>query len=396
VVNLQPEQELAEVSHALGDPAQRFQLALVAADLGDWSWDAASDLFTLGRRASVILGLPAGQQVTWAELRALFHPDDRERARVEIDLALSGHRDYRVECRVNRACGGTRWVAIMGSALYDEHEAVTGMIGVVQDVTERRRREEALLDCERAARDEAERLSALKDEFLAIVSHELRSPLAAILGWAHLLRLRRSQEELDRGLDVIEQSVHVQTKLIEDLVDMSRITSGQLRLDIRPVEARSFIDAAVETVLPAAGAREIRIRKVLDLGVPPVAGDARRLQQVMVNLLSNAVKFTPEKGSVEIVLRDAGGQAEITVSDTGIGIAPDFLPHVFDRFRRGAAAIRRQGGLGLGLAIVKHVVDLHGGEVRAASPGEGKGATFTLRLPLAQRTGVPAHAGPAG
>jgi len=215
--------------------------------------------------------------------------------------------------------------------------------------------------------------------------------LAAILGWAHLLRLRRSQEELDRGLDVIEQSVHVQTRLIEDLVDMSRITSGQLRLDIRPVEARSFIDAAVETVLPAADAREIRIRKVLDLGVSPVAGDATRLQQVMVNLLSNAVKFTPEKGSVEVVLRDAGGQAEITVSDTGIGIPPDLLPHVFDRLRQGnAGATRRRGGLGLGLAIVKHVVELHGGEVRAASPGEGKGATFTLRLPLAQGIVVPA------
>jgi len=250
---------------------------------------------------------------------------------------------------------------------------------------------QALLDRERAARAEAERLSALKDEFLAIVSHELRGPLAAILGWAHLLRLRRSQEELDRGLDVIEQSVHVQTRLIEDLVDMSRITSGQLRLDIRPVEARSFIDAAVETVLPAADAREIRIRKVLDLGVSPVAGDATRLQQVMVNLLSNAVKFTPEKGSVEVVLRDAGGQAEITVSDTGIGIPPDLLPHVFDRLRQGnAGATRRRGGLGLGLAIVKHVVELHGGEVRAASPGEGKGATFTLRLPLAQGIVVPA------
>ena len=582
VVNLQPEQELAGTGHALGDPAQRLQLALAAANLGDWSWDAASDLITLGRRASVILGLPPGQEISWAELCNLLHPDDRVRARVEIDLALSGHRDYRVEYRVNRACGGTCWVAIMGRALYGEHEAVTGMIGVVQDVTERRRQEEALRDetrvlellnetgaklaslvdlrallqavtdaatrlsgarCgaffyntagergdgyvlsnlsgaphnvfavfgqpratplfeptfrgerpvrlhdvtadpnygrwgphhgmpeghrpirsylavpvvarsgavigglffghpepgiftarterlvvgvaaqagiamdnarlyestrklaaeaqallgrEREARAEAERISALKDEFLAIVSHELRSPLGAILGWAHMLRRRGSQEEFDRGLDVIEQSAQVQTQLIEDLVDMSRITSGQLRLDIGPVEARSFIDAAAETVRPAADARKIRIRKVLDLGVPPVAGDSTRLQQVMVNLLSNAVKFTPEKGSIEVVLRDVGGQAEITVSDTGIGIAPDFLPHVFDRFRQGnAAGTGRHGGLGLGLAIVKHLVELHGGEVGAASPGEGRGATFTLRLPLARGAGGQAQPGPA-
>ena len=253
---------------------------------------------------------------------------------------------------------------------------------------------QAALDGERAARADAERLSARKDEFLAIVSHELRSPLAAILGWAHMLRRRGSEEEFERGLDVIEHSVQVQSRLIEDLLDMSRITSGQLRLDIRPVEARSFIDAAVETVRLAADAKEISIRKVLDLAVPPVAGDPTRLQQVMVNLLSNAVKFTPAGGSVEVALRAAGGRADISVSDTGTGIAPDFLPHVFDRFRQGHPATnRRQGGLGLGLAIVKHLMELHGGEVRAQSPGEGRGATFTLSLPLAPDAARPPQPG---
>ena len=244
---------------------------------------------------------------------------------------------------------------------------------------------QAQLERERAARAEAERMSAQKDEFLAIVAHELRSPLGAVLGWAHMLRRRGSQEEFDHGLEVIEQSVQVQTKLIEDLIDISRITSGQLRLDIRPVEARTFIDAAVEAVRPAADAKRIPLRKVLDLAVPPVAGDPTRLQQVMVNLLSNAVKFTPERGSIDVVLRKAGDQAEISVSDTGTGIAPDFLPHVFDRFRQGQSTDnKRQGGLGLGLAIVRQLAQLHGGEVSAASPGEGRGATFTLRLPLAQ------------
>lgn len=404
-VSRQPEQELDRPSHGLGDAAQRLQLALAAANLGDWSWDAASDRFTLDRRASAILGVPPDETITRRELRALLHPDDRARARVAIDLALASHGDYRVECRINRPRGGTCWAAVMGRALHDERDGVVGMIGVVQDVTEQRRQEEALrddklaaqatqalLERERAARADAERLSAQKDEFLAIVAHELRSPLGAILGWTHMLRRRGSQEEFARGLDVIEQSVRVQTQLIGDLVDLSRLISGRLRVDMQPVEVRSFIDAAVEAVRPGADAKQIPIRKVLDLTVPPVAGDPTRLQQVLVNLLSNAVKFTPEHGSVEVVLRNAGERAEISVSDTGTGIAPDFLPHVFDRFSQSAAG-KRQGGLGLGLAIVQHLVQLHGGEASAASPGEGRGATFTVRLPLAQRSGQ-AHAGP--
>ena len=182
---------------------------------------------------------------------------------------------------------------------------------------------------------------------------------------------------------MIDQSVQAQTKLIEDLLDISRITSGQLRLEVQPLEPRSFIDAAVEAVRPAADARGLRVRKVLDLTAGPVAGDASRLQQVMVNLLSNAVKFTPEQGCIELALRKLDDEAEISVADTGIGISADFLPHVFDRFRQADASIHgRYGGLGLGLAIVKHLVELHGGSVSAQSPGEGGGATFVLRLPL--------------
>jgi PAS domain S-box-containing protein len=391
VVNPQPEQKLYKPACAV-DATQRLELAMAAARLGEWSWDARRDRFTLNRRASAILGLPSSDDTTLSgqNLRSLFHPEDRARAEVEIGLALSSRSGYRVEYRVNRARGGTAWVAMMGQALYDELGAVTGMIGVVQDVTEWRLREEALretnslLERERAAHAEADRVSAQKDEFLAIVAHELRSPLGAILGWAHMLRRRGSQEEFERGLDVIEQSVQLQNQLIEDLVDLSRITSGRMRLEIQPLEARAFIDAAVETVRPAAEAKGVQIRKVLDLAVPPVAGDATRLQQVMVNLLSNAVKFTLAEGTIEVLLRRQGDRAEISVRDNGIGIAPDFLPHVFDRFRQGkAAAVSGQVGLGLGLAIARQLVQMHGGEVSAASPGEGRGATFTLRLPLA-------------
>jgi signal transduction histidine kinase len=254
---------------------------------------------------------------------------------------------------------------------------------------------QSLLEKERAARAVAERLNTLKDEFLAIVSHELRGPLSAIAGWAHILRLGTSEEDFDKGLEVIDQSVHVQTKLIEDLLDISRITSGQLRLELQTLEPRSFIDAAVEAIRPAADAKGLRVRKVLDLAAGPVAGDASRLQQVMVNLLSNAVKFTPKQGSIELALGKLDDEVEISVADTGIGIPPDFLPHVFDRFRQADASIHgRYGGLGLGLAIVKHLVELHGGSVSAQSPGEGGGATFAVRLPLATAQAEPAPAQP--
>jgi signal transduction histidine kinase len=254
---------------------------------------------------------------------------------------------------------------------------------------------QSLLEKERAARALAERLNALKDEFLAIVSHELRGPLSAIAGWAHILRLGTSEEDFNKGLEVIDQSVQAQTKLIEDLLDISRITSGQLRLEVQPVEPRSFIDAAVEAVRPATDAKGLRVRKVLDLAAGPVAGDASRLQQVMVNLLSNAVKFTPERGCIELALRKLEDEAEISVADTGIGIPADFLPHVFDRFRQADASIHgRYGGLGLGLAIVKHLVELHGGSVSAQSPGEGGGATFVLRLPLMAPLAEPLPARP--
>jgi signal transduction histidine kinase len=255
---------------------------------------------------------------------------------------------------------------------------------------------EALLEHERAARVFAERVNALKDEFLAVVSHELRGPLSAIAGWAHILQRGTNEEDFQKGLEVIDQSVRVQAKLIEDLLDISRITSGRLSLDVQPLEPRAFIDAAVEAVRPMAEAKAIGIRKVLELSAGPVAGDPSRLQQVMVNLLTNALKFTPEQGCVEVRLQQRGEQAEITVTDTGIGIPAAFLPYVFDRFRQADASIHgRFGGLGLGLAIVKHLVELHGGSIGAESAGEGCGATFRLRLPLQARRAEPAPARPA-
>jgi signal transduction histidine kinase/ActR/RegA family two-component response regulator len=248
-----------------------------------------------------------------------------------------------------------------------------------------------LYESAQRARAEAERLyreaqesSRLKDEFLATVSHELRTPLTAILGWAHMLRMGKFDSAASRhALETVERNARAQAQLIDDLLDVSRIVTGKLRVDVRSVDPNAFIEAAVEAVRPAAEAKGVRIQKVLDTGVF-VTGDPVRLQQVVWNLLSNAIKFTPKGGRVQVRLERVNSHVEVAVSDTGSGIAPDFLPHVFDRFRQADQKTTRQhGGMGLGLAIVRHLVELHGGTVTAASAGEGSGATFTVRLPVA-------------
>jgi CheY-like chemotaxis protein len=217
-----------------------------------------------------------------------------------------------------------------------------------------------------------------------MVSHELRTPLNAILGWTELMmRSSADPRMIARGLDVIARNTRVQAQLISDLLDISRITSGKLRLDFQAVDLAEIIRDAVDTVQPSADARQIQIHRDIDHSLGHVAGDPARLQQVVWNLMSNAIKFTPEGGRVRVVLRKAGDAAEIVVSDTGVGIAPEFLPHVFERFRQGdSSTTRAHGGLGLGLAIVQDLVELHGGTVRAESLGEGMGATFIVRLPV--------------
>jgi signal transduction histidine kinase/ActR/RegA family two-component response regulator len=243
---------------------------------------------------------------------------------------------------------------------------------------------ESLLDSERAARAQAERLSDAKDEFLATLSHELRTPLNAILGWAQVLRTSgRSADDIRAGLETIERNARVQTRLIDDLLDMSRITSGKLRLDVQPIHPLSFLEAAIQTVAPAAQAKGIRIDRVLDPAAGPIAGDLGRLQQVAWNVLSNAIKFTPRGGRVQVVLARVDSHVEIGVADTGIGIQAELLPHLFERFHQGdASTTRKYGGLGLGLSLVKSLVELHGGRVIVDSPGAGQGTTVTVRLPL--------------
>ena len=248
-----------------------------------------------------------------------------------------------------------------------------------------------LLESERFARAAAEKMSSLKDDFLAILSHELRTPLSAILGWTQVLRRgHQDAEDLQKGLETIERNARVQTRLIEELLDMSRVTSGKVRLDVQQLDPSSVVESAIESVSPSAEAKGIRIVKRFEPGAGPVSGDPGRLQQVVWNLLSNAIKFTPKGGNVEVLVHRVSSAVEISVSDTGIGIQPEFLGLVFERFRQvDSSSTRTHGGLGLGLSIVKHLVELHGGRVSARSAGRGCGATFSLQLPLsAVRSGA--------
>lgn len=247
------------------------------------------------------------------------------------------------------------------------------------------------LSAEQRAKDElkqaiqrAEEANSLKDEFLATVSHELRTPLMAVLGWAHLLRSNNLDEAGQRrALETIERNARAQQQLIEDLLDVSRIITGKLRLDVRPVTPASFIDAAVESVRPAADAKGIQLEILNDPNIGNISGDSGRLQQVVWNLLSNAIKFTPRGGLVQLKLQRTRSHVAISVSDSGQGIKQDFLPYVFERFRQAdMKTTRAHGGLGLGLAIVRQLVELHGGTVGVTSEGEGKGATFVVRLPV--------------
>jgi signal transduction histidine kinase/CheY-like chemotaxis protein len=243
--------------------------------------------------------------------------------------------------------------------------------------------EQAAAEKERLYRD-AQESSRLKDEFLATVSHELRTPLTAIMGWVRMLRDGHLDEQTAaKALAAVDRNAKSQAQLIEDLLDVSRIVSGKMHLNVRPVELTTVINAAVESLRPAAHSKGIKLKMVFDPEAGSVLGDAERLQQVVWNLLSNAIKFTPAGGHVELRLERAGSQAEMVVSDSGQGISPDFLPHVFERFRQADSSITRSyGGMGLGLSIVKSIVELHGGSVRVESEGEDKGATFTVSLPI--------------
>ena len=301
----------------------------------------------------------------------------------------------RGEYRFKRARDGEyRWFLGRALPVKDAAGNVLRWFGTNTDIHEYKQLQEQnvqLLDSERTARAEAERTSRMKDEFLATLSHELRTPLNAILGWTQVLRDGHADlEDLAHGLGTIERNARVQTQIIEDLLEMSRIISGKVRLDVQRIDLAPVVQASIDTVLPSAEAKGVRLQVILDPAARPVSGDPNRLQQVFWNLLSNAIKFTPRGGRVQVLLERVNPHLEVSVIDTGEGIAPEFLPHVFDRFRQAdASTTRRHGGLGLGLAIVKQLVELHGGSVRVHSDGPGQGTTFRVLLPLTVLHPVP-------
>jgi PAS domain S-box-containing protein len=329
--------------------------------------------------------------------RAL-HPEDRQASATNWERALATGEPYEIECRIRRRDGEYRWFLARALPLRDRDGHITRWFGTCTDIHEQKRNvelRERLLSEERVAREEAERNNRMKDEFLATLSHELRTPLNAIVGWAELMQRHRDSATLLEGAEVIQRNARVQTQLIEDLLDMSRIVSGKILLDVKPIDPALFVEAALETVAPSARVRNIELRPDVPRGLGMVLVDAGRLQQVVWNLLSNAIKFTPAGGSVSVRLKQVESRIEIRVTDTGQGIGSDFLPYVFERFRQAdASAARRHGGLGLGLAIVKQLVELHGGTVRAESDGPGQGASFVVMLPTHQL--AVAHADGAG
>jgi PAS domain S-box-containing protein len=327
----------------------------------------------------------------WANL---LHPDDVERSIKIWNESLATGKNYDIEYRLLKATDGEyRWHLGRAFPLRDENGQIIKWFGSCTDIHDQKLVEEErtqLLDRERIARNQAEKANRIKDEFLAVLSHELRSPLNPILGWAKLLKTRKFDEATRiKGLDTIERNAKLQIQLIDDLLDVSRILRGKVTLNIGCVDLKTVIDAALETVRLTAENKSIKIKTQLDRNIGKIEGDAYRLQQVFNNLLNNAVKFTPNGGQVEVILgsesRDGlpSHSAIITVRDTGLGISPEFLPHVFEYFRQAdSSTTRNYGGLGLGLAIVQHLVQLHNGSVGVDSPGEGQGASFTVRLPL--------------
>jgi len=349
------------------------------------------------------------------------HPEDRDWVLADWSARTLKGQEYSNEFRLLAPEGSVRWVHVRSSPMLSEQGQLIGQVGTVEDITERKQAEAAHTQFirEQAARKEAEAANRMKDEFLATLSHELRTPLNSILGWARLLRTKKFDEKTTaRALETIERNAKSQAQLIEDILDVSRIIRGKLRLHLVPVNLVSVIEAAIDSVRLAAEAKAIDFRfSILDFGLENmsenpesiesdeqpgnpsenpnpkflVSGDPERLQQVIWNLLSNGIKFTPAGGKVEVQLSVSCGSeehttnnyAQIQVSDTGIGISKDFLPYVFERFRQAdGTTTRSHSGLGLGLAIVRHLVELHRGTIHVQSDGEGKGATFIVQLPL--------------
>ena len=378
------QQKVAEA--ALRETQKRFEA--MANSIPQLAWMARADgwIFWYNQRWHDYCGTTEADMHGWG-WTSVHDPHELPRVIDKWQRCLASGEPWEDTFPLRRHDGEFRWHLSRAFPFRDEQGKIQLWFGTNTDVTQQRAQAQEwqhLLESEQAARREAERANLMKDEFLATLSHELRTPLSAIFGWAQILKMRASDpQQVAEAVDIIDRNVRVQTQLIEDLLDMSRIISGKIRLDVQHIELPEVIRAAVEAVRPAIDAKGIRLEQVVDPRVGAVSGDFGRLQQVLWNLLTNAVKFTPKEGRIHVLAERVNSHIEVSISDTGEGIDPEFLPHIFQRFSQADGSItRHHGGLGLGLSIVKSLVELHGGSVRADSAGHGQGATFTVRLPL--------------
>ena len=375
---------------------ERFRLLVEGvSDYAIFMLDVNGNVATWNMGAQRIKGY-AANEITGRHF-SVFYPHDAVESgwpAYELQVAMEKGRFVDTGWRV-RKDGSRFWANVTISALRDDAGHLLGFAKLTRDLTELKRTEaielegqerEEMLDAERIARMTAQRATRIKDEFVATLSHELRTPLSAILGWTQLLRrgvANFNAEELQRAIDVIDRNARAQTQLIDDLLDLSKIMAGKIRLDLRQISLLEVVQAAVESAEPTAAAKEVRLKAVLDPTPLTVSADSGRLQQVVWNLLSNAIKFTRRCGQIQVVLQRVNSHVELSVSDTGIGIPAAFLPYLFDRFsQRDSSTTRAYGGLGLGLAICKQLVELHGGTIEATSQGEDQGATFFVKLPI--------------
>jgi PAS domain S-box-containing protein len=368
---------------------ERLRMALEVAQIAAWEWHLSSGQMRWSTDPEVLFGFPKGSLGADLRLYRTIHPDDRLQVEEATATALRSG-SYEALYRVVRPDRSEAWIRERGQVFADAEG--DRMVGISRDVTAQHdaaQERERLLKSERAARDEAERQSRLKDEFLATLSHELRTPMNAILGWLSILESGKPIREIHSALSVIARNAQIQAKLIDDLLDMNRLASGNVRLEVAPMDLAALVQTTLQSLRPAAEGRGVQLIASVDPNIGEIVADARRVQQILWNLVHNSIKFCTKGGRVEIHIHRQPDGLEIAVKDNGDGISPAFLPHVFERFRQqDASSTREHFGLGLGLSIAKHLVEMHGGGIRAHSAGEGQGATFVVHLPARRGSDV--------
>lgn len=418
--------ELTVAHRGVRENEERLRMAMDVAQIAAWEWDVSSGRVTWSTDPETLFNFPAGAFGPDLRISTVRHPDDAARVDECVRVAVasggtvgqngqqSGQQNgqqggpqsssqggqYECEYRAVRPDGVVVWLTERGRVLQGLTGEVEKIVGVTRDVSAQRRAElerERLLVSERRARDEAERQSRIKDEFLATLSHELRTPMNAILGWLNMLTTGKGLRSPEKAIAVIERNAQLQARLIEDLLEMNKLTSGTVRLEIAPLDLVSALDAAMESLKPAAETKDVRLAVEMQAAMPRIPADARRVQQILWNVLHNAVKFTRSGGQVAVRASADDGWVRIQVADTGQGITAEFLPYVFDRFRQADSSSTREAwGLGIGLSIAKHLVELHGGTIEAYSPGLNQGATFVVQLPVTRQSHPGASDAPAG